>query len=268
MIGVTHKVKGKRVDLGVMADVQHGVADCDTEGFTRYMEYMSEQPYPRFVGVGDYVDLGSPSNRRLILASEEQGKVYDTMREAIDAQGKKHAAEFVEMAAPARGKTDVLVGGHHLWPYANHRDSTDTDIAKALGRGNQSVPYAAKEQAALVSYIFRNGLEISVYVKHGNSNSPLSAGREVIGNNLADIIIMGHSHKLMHMVEQRTVAVTEDGIDAQRVHLCGAGSWLESIRPGRSTYVERANLQPVSVGAPHIIITDDGCIEYRVPDVS
>ena len=65
-----------------IGDVQFGSAACDFDKFRRHMDWgMKHGAY--FIGMGDYVDFGSPSNRGALKALEDASRNRVTSERAI-----------------------------------------------------------------------------------------------------------------------------------------------------------------------------------------
>src|SRR5688572_5995298 len=74
-----------------------------------------------FIGMGDYVDTFSPSNRERLRSAA----LYDTAREAVDKLTHDLVEEIFERALkPSVGRWLGLLEGHHLHEYM---DGTTTD---------------------------------------------------------------------------------------------------------------------------------------------
>ena len=76
----------------------------------------------RFVGMGDYTDFLSPSNRQRLRGAN----LYDTAEEVIDHKALELTEEIYDLALkPTKGKWLGLVEGHHLHEL---KDGTTTDM--------------------------------------------------------------------------------------------------------------------------------------------
>src|SRR3990172_5992539 len=63
-----------------IGDVQYG-STTDVERLRKYLSWGTKQN-AYFLGMGDYLDVGSPSNRRVI--SSLRGSLYDSIRKGFD----------------------------------------------------------------------------------------------------------------------------------------------------------------------------------------
>src|SRR3989304_5688136 len=93
----------------------------------------------RFVGMGDYTDFASPSNRSRLKAAN----LYDTATDIIDQKAEELTEEIGDYLKPTRGKWLGMVEGHHLHEL---KDGTTTDMrdrkSKRLNSSNGYIPDA------------------------------------------------------------------------------------------------------------------------------
>jgi hypothetical protein len=282
---MTVRVKQRQMNLYPVSDVQTGAAGVDVEGFAEYVREAVADPIGRLVGIGDYTDSMSPSNRALLDVAEAEGRLYDTSREALTRGAFTMRDEFTTLVEPSIGRWDFLLKGHHKYDYKVHLDdgtwsvrSTDHDIAEYVG-----APYlgeAGKQiGSAMVKYVFparkRGGPEpvLKVYAVHGQGGGggsfagPLNQLEKMMRAFTADIYIVAHHHKA---VVARAVKLSEN--DEHETHLRAtdsllvcAGSWMRSYMPNEVTYAEDGLLVPLAIGAPTITVSvkDDDTFKIR-----
>lgn len=226
-------------------------------------------PLARFVGVGDYTDSLSPSNRKRLRAAFVKGELYDTAQEMLDAAAKAHMQTFLDIVAPTKGKWDFLLEGHHFWEYTVDRAlrTTDQDIADFLGCPNLG------PGTGLVSYQFKSGGPLRMYVRHGEGSgssfaAPLNQLERQMRAFNVHIYLTGHHHKLVAgaAVKLDEAPEAETQLAATDARLVGAGSWLRGFLPDEVTYAEAGMMVPLATGAPIIKATKrkDGTFKVRV----
>ncbi|KKL83614.1 hypothetical protein LCGC14_1972950, partial [marine sediment metagenome] len=81
-----------------------------------------------FIGMGDYVDVASPSNRVAL----DSARLYDTVRNALEDKATEVQEELHDILRPTIGSWVSLGTGHHYWPFEDGT-TTDTRLAKFLG---------------------------------------------------------------------------------------------------------------------------------------
>ena len=215
-----------------------------------------------FVGMGDYIDFLSPSNRQRLRSAA----LYDTAEDVIDEKSMELTQEIFDLALrPTVGRWLGLVEGHH---FASLKDGSTTDMRlcemlKAPFLGTCGVLRINFERS-------NNKLGVTLWVHHGHGNGqtgyyPLarlasfSASQEGV-----DAFAIGHTTKLGHLLTNRM------GYHWQRragkayhrtIHLIGTGgysrAYVEGARQGRvprGGYAEQQMLGPAVIGSPTLII--------------
>ena len=64
-----------------------------------------------FIGMGDYIDMASPSGRQRVAAAGH----YDNMLQGIDDRALELTLEVAEILKPTVGRWAGLLTGHHYW---------------------------------------------------------------------------------------------------------------------------------------------------------
>ena len=128
-----------------VGDIQYDGPDgaADLSRLARHLKWGMAQGV-WFLGMGDFVDFLSPSNR------DRLGKagLYDTATKGIDRLATMMEDELLQVIESTRGRWIGLLQGHH---YFNHLDGTtsDTRFAKAL-----DTPYLG--DCALIRVTFKD----------------------------------------------------------------------------------------------------------------
>lgn len=212
-----------------------------------------------FIGMGDYVDAMSPSNRDSVKAA----KMYDSVRDALEEQAEETQEELHELLAPTVGRWLGLVSGHHFWPYEDG-STTDTRLAEYLGcpyLGDTGYVYCRMEPL----YQHHRAPTFKVWAWHGQGGgatiaSPMNKLEKKIADFEADVYLMGHYHRALAVKKPRLDIIGGDrGSTPEVVHrdrmLVVTGSFMRgylqgSLAEGRAggSYVEKAGLPPASLG--------------------
>ena len=270
---LTIPVKGNEIHIYPICDVQVGGVGVDLKGFQEYVDEAMADPLARFVGVGDYTDGVSPSNRRLLQAAFKTGGLYDTPQKMMAEAATTQVNEFLDIVKPTAGRWDFLLEGHHFWEYEtlsaseNRRfRTTDDDIATRmfcpnLGRGS-----------AMISYKFRGSeVPLRMYVRHGEGSgqsfaAPLNQLERQMRAFNAHIYLIGHHHKLVAgaAVKLDEAPEAETQLAATDARLVAAGSWLRGFVPNETSYAEAGMMVPLATGAPIIAATRRKNGTYRI----
>ncbi len=252
------------VEIGVselvlcpLGDIQSGTPASDLDLLSRIVDdALKQNAY--FIGMGDYVDVASPSNRKAWSHMQH----YDSFEDAMDNHMREEEKAVMEILRPTKGRWFGLLQGHHFWQFQDGT-STDQHLAEQLDTEHLG-------QCAMVRAWFPNNQMFTTWAHHGQGGgatlgSPLTKMEKIAGWADADLILMGHHHKIMPADMPRMSVMGERGnpvlVERKRKLVC-TGSYLKGYMQGSSkggrptgTYVEEAMLSPVSLGSPIIRIT-------------
>lgn len=234
-----------------------------------------------FIGMGDYIDTLSPSNRARLRGAA----LYDTAVKAFDHDASARVKELYDRALkPSRGRWLGLLEGHHFFQYRDQTTS-DQELAKML-----ECPFLGT--SAYVRLVFpRNNTssttgQVTLWAHHGAGSSSAAGGainriERVMRSWDADIYLMGHHHKVGAQPMDYVRPVFPSHGKPHLIHstkmLVATGSFLKGYVVGsndggipRGGYVESGMMNPVQLGAPLVRIRPRWIGENNVwhPDFS
>lgn len=232
-----------------------------------------------FIGMGDYIDTFSPSNRTKLTGAA----LYDTALKAMDRDAEARIKEIYNLALkPSKGRWLGLLEGHH---YHEFRDRTTSDqlLAKML-----DAPFLGT--SAYVRLVFPKSNNsssagaVTIWCHHGQGSSSAAGGAvnrlsRVISTWDADIYLMGHHHKVGAQPMDYIRPIFPNHGAPRLMHatklLVATGSFLKGYIVGRKDgpvprggYVESAMMNPVQLGAPLVKIRPrwEGDSDLWAPD--
>lgn len=249
----------EEIKLMPLGDIQAGIEACDLDLLEENVAIgMDADSY--FIGMGDYLDVASPSNRRIMKSAG----FYDSVNEMMDRQMRWEEQELLKILAPTKGRWFGMVTGHHWWPYQDGTTS-DTNLCRALGATHLG-------SCGLVTLKFRDdsgrSTDCTIFAHHGvgsgnGPGAPLLKLKEAMTWAEADIYLMGHQHKSVSATQPRfyTIGHKDPLLLARQRRLVGTGSYLKGYMQGSKVggiaeggYVEKAMMTPVGLGSPLISI--------------
>ena len=243
------------VTLMPIGDAQVGVEASDLKRLKAHIAWGFHTKHAMFLGMGDYVDMASPSNRRILKSAG----LYDTVTEALQAKANEDIKTFHSMTGYTKGAWLGLLQGHH---YMDMADGTTSDMHIA---DDLRAPFLG--DCALVRVIFdkhkdADGLPVKadIWCHHGRGGgasvaAPINYLEKIARGFDADIYLMGHQHKKIAAPIDE-LYYSRDGHMLHRTKMLACtGSFLRgylanSESEGRSggTYVEKGMMTPVSLG--------------------
>ena len=211
-----------------------------------------------FLGMGDYIDFASPSNRQRLRSAA----LYDTATDVIDDKALDLTFELFEKALkPSKGRWLGLLEGHH---FSQLKDGTTTDMRLCEMLGAQFLG-----TSAIINLVFQGPHNkrgtVKVWCHHGvggggRPGSPLLKLDQLPLHWDADIYLMGHQTKKVAVPVDYITSVFGQGRSTPHlVHktklLACTGGFLKGYQVGRKdgivprgNYVEQKMLNPVALG--------------------
>lgn len=245
-----------------IGDIQAGSSACDLGLLKHHVQWaISEDCY--FIGMGDYVDPISPSNRK--AWGSIKGSLYDSFVDSVDEKMKEHEDAVFKILEPTRGRWLGMLTGHHYYEYEDG-SSTDINLCRRLETKHLG-------QCSMIRLSFqdeqRNSLSCIIWAHHGQGGgltvgAPLNKLERVAMWAEADLYLMGHQHKRVSAPIPRLYLTNSPSptLIAREKRLVCTGSYLKGYMQGHTkggvaagTYVEEKMLAPVSLGSPMITIT-------------
>lgn len=246
-----------------IGDVQFGSAECDVDRFKRHIAWAVEQKNVYFIGMGDYVDFGSPSNRRKLRSMVVEGQLYDTAANVLDEGAEAHLEQLTEILAPTKGRWLGLLEGHHLWEFQDGTTS-DTRLCQSL-----KAPFLGT--CAIVQVRFKEQSRshqkpsFEIWAHHGRGSGMMQGAplNKLEGMMKAfptvSVFLMAHHHKKVGgKVQQlipRFMPSGQHKLEHRNVIIAGTGGFLKGYMAGSTrsnramgAYPERGMMMPVALG--------------------
>ena len=242
---------GKKANSTALSHLQRTIADA--------LEAEKHGREVRFIGMGDYIDFASPSNRARLKAAN----LYDTATDIIDEKALDLTHEIYDLALkPTKGKWLGLVEGHHLHEL---KDGTTTDmrLCEML-----DAPFLGTTGLIKVTFQPRNTtkrIPFTVWVHHGTGNGqtgyyPLTRLEKKAAEwEQVDVFAMGHTTKMVHEFQNKVYPRWQPIPDLahRKVILIGTGGYSKTYVEGsmqgripRGGYAEQRMLNAAIVGSP------------------
>lgn len=234
-----------------------------------------------FLGMGDYIDFMSPSNRQ----RHRSAALYDTANQVIADKADELTQEiYQEALAPSKGRWLGLLEGHHFFETAG--GTTDQTLAGLLGAKFLGT-------SAFIRLQFTRGSQdgsssVLIWCHHGVGAGQTPAAvlnklKNIAAGFEADIYLMGHLPKKVVEVTDRLTSVWPVNTNPYTVHrtkvFAGTGGFMKGWVPQgrqdgipRGGYPEQGMMPPASLGGIALRVRPRwksvGGREMWVPDIS
>lgn len=212
-----------------------------------------------FIGLGDYIDFASPSNRAKLAAAE----LYDGPLKTLDDIAHRLVDEVYEILKPTKGRWLGMLEGHHFYQFRSGM-TTDMKLAEMLGTKflGTSAYIGLQLGGTGASH---NRISVHIWAHHGRGSGKAHAPIMKLENLApywdADVFLIGHMTKMAAAPINRIYAEFSAGdggrLRHRKISLVGTGGWSKGYMAGatqggvsRGNYVERGMMNPVCLGAP------------------
>lgn len=218
-----------------------------------FLSYAKAQKNALFLGMGDYTD-GVSTSERIVL--NDQG-LHDTTKTSLENVYKGVAKTLVNELSFMRGKMVGMLGGNHYFQFHNG-DTTDHILAAALGTKYLGVcSFIRLSMRFKGSNTTRHSLDI--FAHHGKGGGSLAGStfntiEKMTSTAVADFYLMGHDHKrgcvaLTPRLQLNSTGNTgELNVKERQPWVGRTGSFLKAYENGRVSYNVDACRPPASLG--------------------
>lgn len=255
-----------------LGDIQYGAPGCEVERLERHIDWaeglraQGKQVY--YIGMGDYVDVASPSNRGKLRSV--RGDLYDSVNNMMEEAAQRNLEQVQELLAPTKGYWFGLLSGHHYWEFPDGTN-TDSRLAQFLETNYLGTcAYLHLRYGNTSNGRARTVCKIWAHHGEGGGQTVSSAINKLMQRVVpyweANLYLMGHYHtkdaKPIPWVYSNTGHDGEAVLRGTTRYMVITGGFLSGYTTGskgtaglpESTYVEKKLLAPQTLGAPVIFI--------------
>ena len=165
---VTDATMGEPSWLMPFGDIHYGCPAHSDRSFSKYIECAKEKEHAVFLGMGDYFDIASTSERGILSS----GILHDSTLDTMDTYYKELADEFINKICFMKGRIAGLIEGNH---YAVLRSGITTTqyMAEVLGCKYLGVAGFVRLKFTLQE---TSRTSIDIFAHHGKGASRLIGG--------------------------------------------------------------------------------------------
>jgi hypothetical protein len=259
-------------------DIHRSSSMCHEKKWLEFLEWGRGKKRCFFLGMGDYDDLASTSERDILL----DRKLHDSTRITLEDLYIKHTERLARELSFTKGKLLGLIEGNHFGEFANGTTTTQllcTRLEAQYLGCSAFIRVFLKYQTGNGKRMDK-GTFVDIWAHHGMGAARLVGGslnrvQQMEEAASADIYLMGHDHKKSIGTKTRLkLKYSPHGIrlSHQKVLLARTGSFLKGYVPGKASYVADAAMSPTDLGVIKIELTPKRITEdkggKRILDVS
>lgn len=257
IIHYTHE--GKPIYILPFGDVHRSSPLCHREKWTEWLKWAKTKKDAYFLGMGDYDDLGSSSERKILSNPD----LHESTTETLDHLYLRHTTDFVKDIEFMRGRLIGLMEGNHYGNLTSGMTTTQK-MADMLGCSYLGVSTFIRLTLKQQHKRSNHSSSVDIWAHHGKGASRLAGGslntvEHMVGAAEADIYLMGHDHKKSVAYATRLYLGDSNRgsthLRERKILLARTGSFLRGYVPGKVSYVADRMLNPSNLGTVKIELT-------------
>jgi hypothetical protein len=256
------------ISLYPFGDVHRSSYACDVDRWHDFLAEAKADKNAYFLGLGDYDDCSSTSERELLCNK----KLHESTRHTLEDVYNSHNAVFADEIQFMEGRLIGLIEGNH---YGEYEDGTTTTMKLS---GLMKTKYLGVASFVRLHFNYHGArTSLDIWAHHGKGAARLPGGSlnrviQMAETADADIYFMGHDHKkAAGYVPKLCLKNTKNGVmlKHKRQLFARTGSFLKGYEPGHRSYVVDAAMGPTDLGFVKIslipkITTKDGVREFHI----
>jgi hypothetical protein len=237
-------------------DVHRSSPMCAVERWLEMCDWAEQKERCYFLGMGDYDDLGSTSERRYLNNPE----LHDSTVKTLEDLYLKNTRRFADEIKFMKGKLIGLLNGNHYGMFQSGIN-TDQKLAEIMHTtylgANTFIRLKLKSTTKHKGY-----MTIDIWAHHGRGGGRTVGGsmnpvEQMSQSAEADIYLMGDNHQ-KSAVHKSRLRLSDDGqlgLSHRKILLCRTGSFLKGYEQNCKSYIVDAGLPPTELGVVKIELT-------------
>jgi len=252
---IPFKKYGKVINLVPFGDVHRSAPLCHVEKWHEWLDWAKNLDNAWFIGMGDYDDLASESERAIL----NNAYLHDSTVETLDSLYRGYVSRFAKEIGFMKGRLIGMIEGNHYSKISSGITTTHLLCEK------MDCKYLGV--SAFIRVILRRDIHhthrIDIWAHHGlgggrTVGSSLNKVENMVDAADADIYLMGHDHKKgvvpksrLKLSESRNVLTMEN----RKILLIRTGGFLRGYVDQKQSYIADRAYSPADIGTVLINIT-------------
>jgi hypothetical protein len=256
-----HEISGVKLNEPIylipFGDIHRHSPLCHEEKWMEFLGWAKTKKNAYFLGMGDYDDLASASERDIL----SNRHLHEATKDTLENVSKKFTDKLSKELSFMNGRLIGLLEGNHYSEYSNGTTSSqrmcETLNCKYLGC-NAFIRLILKSNTKHATT-----LAVDIFAHHGMGAARFSGGsikrvEDMQNVAQADIYLMGHDHRKSVATKsllRLSQAKTNVRLSHQKIIIGRTGSFLRGYVDGVPSYVADRNLVPSDLGVIKIELT-------------
>lgn len=235
-------------------DIHRSAPMCHERKWLEFLEWAKTKKRAYFLGMGDYDDMASASERSIL----SDKRLHDSSAQTLEKLYLTHTEKFAKEIKFMKGRVIGFMEGNHYAEFPNGTTTTQK-LAELL-----EARYLGVSSFIRLTLKYRaHSASIDIWAHHGKGASRLIGGSlnrvQQMGESAeADIYLMGHDHKKsVGLVTKLTLSEGNGQIKLRHKKQLYArtGSFLKGYENNKISYVADMALSPTDLGVVKIELT-------------
>jgi hypothetical protein len=228
-------------------DIHYGAPLCAEDKYRQFMDWGKGNPNVYYLGMGDYTDLASASERERLKSG-----LHDSTVDTLEAMYMSLLEKYALTLEHTRGKLIGLLEGNHHYRFMDGSTSTN--------RLCSMLDTTFLGCTSFIRVVLKCGgaeTKLDIFANHGQGGSARLAGGSI--NRVqymaemadADIYLMGHDHKRGVLPDTRLLLKDNKGaltVQERQVMYARTGSFLKCYVSGKGSYIVDTCKKPADLG--------------------
>ena len=249
---------GEPIYLIPFGDVHRSSPLCDVDRWLETLEWAKTKKRCYFLGMGDYDDLASTSERHLLGSPH----LHESTKQTLEQLYLKHTKRFAKEIECMRGRLIGIMDGNHFGEFQSGI-TTDQKLAEMMDCKYLGASTFIRLRFKSTTK-HNSNMAVDIWAHHGKGASRLIGGslnkvEQMAECAEASVYLMGHDHKKSIGTKTRfqLVAAPNGGVrlSHRKVLIGRTGSFLKGYEEGQPSYVVDACLNPSDLGVIKIEMT-------------
>jgi hypothetical protein len=243
------------IHLIPFGDVHRTAPLCHEQKWLEWLEWAKKLKNAWFIGMGDYDDFSSTSERDIL----NNRHLHNSTRQTLDDLYRKNVNNFAKEISFMKGKLIGLLEGNHYSELTSGITTTQLLCEK------MDCKYLGV--SAFIKLLFRKDIHhchaLDVWAHHGlgggrTAGASINKIEQMIKAADADIYLMGHDHK-KHIAMQSRLRLTDSrkslSLENRKIVMARTGGFLKGYENNEPSYIADGAYAPVDMGTVTITIT-------------
>ena len=247
----------KAIKIIPFGDVHWGAPGCDADLFMEELHKHKGDPDVYYLGMGDYFDIASTSERRIL----ESIDLHESTKQDLDDLYRMRADSFMEQIRQCQGRIIGMVEGNH---YARLESGVTTTQYMCEQLKCKYLGVMSAIRVNFTNPIQKGFYPYDIVAHHGMGAARLHGGSinrvsQIAEGWIADCYFMGHDHKAITAKGQR-VFIDKHPQAGLRLkektwYSARTGGYLKGYIDKRPTYQADACSGPLALGGIELHVT-------------